>query len=279
MSDWAVGLSTGCFWRTSILDCLEDIRNAGFGRIEICSGRAHLDYHDSGLVRRAAERIGELGMESYSFHAPFAEGIDITSPDVSVRNEALRELRQAAEAAAILKVRHFVIHPGPEVSGIPDHERFARMENAVCVLNQAYLYCRQLQVGLVLENMLPHLFAGKIRDLLWILGALETTEIGICLDTGHAHLAEDLAKIVHKLSGHLWMVHASDNHGHYDDHLPPGDGEIDWAKLLAQLHHLHFAGTFILEITDLGSKQVTLEGACRGRKYLRDLSHRLRVPP
>jgi sugar phosphate isomerase/epimerase len=278
MSDWAVGLSTGCFWRTSILECLEDIRNAGFGRIEICSGRAHLDYHDPELVRRAADRIGDLGMESYSFHAPFTTGIDITSPDPNVRSEALRELRKAAEAAAILKVRYFVIHPGPESSGLPDHERFARMENAVWVLNQAHVYCRDLRVGLVLENMLPHLFAGKVRDLLWILGALESTEIGICLDTGHAHLAEDVARIVHKLSGHLWMVHANDNRGRYDDHLPPGDGEIDWSRLLAQLNHLHFGGTLILEISDLGSKQATLEGACKGRKYIRDLTHRLRIP-
>ena len=37
MSDWAMGLSTGCFWQTSIFECLEDIRNSGFSRIEICS--------------------------------------------------------------------------------------------------------------------------------------------------------------------------------------------------------------------------------------------------
>ena len=54
MSDWAVGLSTGCFWQTSIFDCLEDIRNSGFGRIEICSSPAHLDYHDVERVKRAA---------------------------------------------------------------------------------------------------------------------------------------------------------------------------------------------------------------------------------
>jgi sugar phosphate isomerase/epimerase len=48
------------------------------------------------------------------------------------------------------------------------------------------------------------------------------------------------------------MVHANENRGRHDDRLPPGDGEIDWARLLAQLNHLHFAGTLILEIADLG---------------------------
>ena len=278
MSDWAIGLSTGCFWQTSIFDCLEDIRNSGFSRIEICSFPAHLDYHDVDRVRRAAGLMDELGLETYSFHAPFSDRIDITAPDPQARDFALKELLQAAEAAAILKVRYFVIHPGPENSSLPEHERFWRLQNAVGVLNQAQFHCRRLGVGLVLENMLPHLFAGRIRDLLWILGALDTCGVGICLDTGHAHLGEDLPAVVHKLSGHLWMVHASDNHRQYDDHLPPGDGKINWMPLLEQLYDLRFNGTFILEIGGSGDRKQILDGARRGRSYLRDLSHRLRVP-
>lgn len=278
MSDWAVGLSTGCFWHTSIFECLEDIRNSGFGRIEICSFPAHLDYHDVERVKRAARLIGELGLETYSFHAPFSDRIDITSPDPQLRDFALRELLKAAEAAAILKVRYFVIHPGPENATLPEHERFWRLQNAVEVLNQAALHCRQLGVGLVLENMLPHLFAGRTRDLLWILGALDSCEVGICLDTGHAHLGEDLPAVVHKLSGHLWMVHASDNHRHRDDHLPPGDGKINWAAFLAHLYDLRFNGTFILEINGMGDRNEILQGARRGRRYLRDLSIALRFP-
>jgi len=278
LSDWAVGLSTGCFWQTSIFDCLEDIRNSGFGRIEICSWPAHLDYHDHEAVRRATCRIEQLGLETYSFHAPFAENIDITSPDEGARNFALHQLLQAAEAAAILKVRYFVIHPGPEKAEIPENERFWRLENAVRAINQAWRRCQDLGVGLVLENMLPHLFAGRTRDLLWILGALDSTKVGICLDTGHARLGEDLLAVVHKLSGHLWMVHASDNRGHYDDHLPPGDGTINWKPFLQHLNALHFNGTFIMEIAGSADRQVTLDAARRGRSFLRDLTHRLRVP-
>ena len=278
MSDWAVGLSTGCFWQTSIFDCLEEIRNSGFGRIEVCSNPTHLDYHDRDRVQDAARLVEDLGLETYSFHAPFSQEIDITSPERRAREFALGELKRAAEAAALLRVRYFVIHPGPEKEALPEHERFWRLQNAVDILNQAAAHCRQLGVGLVLENMLPHLFAGRTRDLLWILGAMDTTGIGICLDTGHAHLGEDLAATVHKLSGHLWMVHASDNRGKYDDHLPPGYGEIHWASLLADLNDLHFNGTFILEIAGSTDRKPVLVAARRGRSHLREISHRLRVP-
>lgn len=278
MSDWAMGLSTGCFWNTSIFDCLEDIRNSGFSRLEICSSPSHLDYHNVERVKGAAHLMDALGLETYSFHAPFSDHIDITSSDHHARDFARNELFKAAEAAAILRARYFVVHPGPETSALPDHERFWRLQNAVDVLNQTYSHCRQLGIGLVLENMLPHLFAGRIRDILWILGALESFKVGICLDTGHAHLGEDLPAVVHKLSGHLWMVHASDNRRHYDDHLPPGDGTINWGAFLTHLNALHFNGTLMIEIAGNGDRKTILDGARRGRTYLRDLSHRLRVP-
>jgi len=131
MNDWPVGLSTGCFYQKSIFDCLEPVRNSGFSMLEICSFPAHLDYHDLEAIRRAAKRIDELGLEAYSFHAPFADHINITAWNPDQRNVAFQEIAQAAEAAATLQVRYFVIHPGPEHAIHPGcQERFQRMENA-----------------------------------------------------------------------------------------------------------------------------------------------------
>jgi len=275
MSDWPVGLSTGCFYRTSIFDCIERIRNSGFALIEVCSFPAHLDYRDLEAVGAARRRIDELGMEPYSLHAPFADDIDITSFDEGHRRYGRDELLRAADAAGRLGVRYLVIHPGPEKGGFPEHERFGRMENAAGVLTEVSDACRDRDVALVLENMLPHLFSGRVRELLWILGALRTTDVGVCLDTGHAHLSGDLRTVAHKLSGHLWMMHATDNHGQRDDHLPPGDGQIDWKQLLRQMAGSGFSGAIILEVAGQDDHQAVLDGARRARRYLREISRRL----
>lgn len=92
MTNWPIGLSTGCFYMTNILDCLETIRASGFSMIEVVFSPAHLDYKNTAAVREAAARIDSLGMEVYSFHAPFASDIDISSPDAGCREYALDEI-------------------------------------------------------------------------------------------------------------------------------------------------------------------------------------------
>ena len=282
MSDWPVGLSTGSFYQKSLFECLELIRNSGFSLIEVCSFPAHLDYHDLEAVRHAARRIDELGMEAYSFHAPFADHIDITALNPDQRNTALQEILKAAEAAAALQVRYFVIHAGPEHALHPACvERFQRMENAASTLNKVAQRCRELGIGCTLENKLPHLLFGSTSDILWILGAMNTVNIGTCLDTGHAYLSGDLYHVMHKLSGHLQFVHANDNSGNYDDHKPPGEGNIDWNKLLTELSQIEFHGGIILELSGNKEPDIVLAEAMRARRYLRDIARRLALssPP
>lgn len=276
MTSWPVGLSTGCFYHQSILDCLALIRESGFSMIEVCSSPEHLDFRDLKSVKRAAERIKELGMEAYSFHAPFAPSIDIASSDSAQRADSVAEIFKAAEAAALLRIHYFVLHPGPEnPAAIPAEEQLPRMQNVIDSLNQVVRRCKELGIMCVLENKLPHLLFGNTSDILWILDGINTAEVGACLDTGHAFLAGDMHGLVHKLSGHLRMIHAHDNGCVDDNHLPPGDGRIDWEKFLRDLIEVRFRGAFILEMAGNDDPAVTMTNARRGRKYLREVSRRI----
>jgi sugar phosphate isomerase/epimerase len=276
MTSWAIGLSTGCFYHQNILDCLPLIRESGFSMIEVCSSPEHLDFRDLKSVQRATERINGLGMEAYSFHAPFAPNIDIASCDSAQRADSVAEIFKAAEAAALLRIHYFVLHPGPEnPAAIPAEEQLPRMQNVIDSLNRVARRCKELGIMCVLENKLPHLLFGNTSDILWILDGINTAEIGACLDTGHAFLAGDMHGLVHKLSGHLRMIHAHDNGGVDDNHLPPGDGRIDWKKFLRDLIEVRFRGAFILEMAGNDDPAVTMTNARRGRQYLREVSRRI----
>jgi sugar phosphate isomerase/epimerase len=250
MTDWPIGFSTGCFYQRSIFDVLDEIRESGFEQIEVCSFPRHLDYHSVPDVMRAGERMRALGLQPLSFHAPFADRIDITSPDDAERERAVGELFTACEAAASMGVGHVVLHPGPERSGRPPEAEFLqRMHNAAESLNRVAARCQEIGVHLLLENMLPHLLFGHISDMLYLLGEIRTREVGTCLDTGHAFLAGELDTVIHKLSGHLHLVHANDNRGDHDAHLPPGQGSIDWPRVVADLKRSHFSGSLVLELS------------------------------
>jgi sugar phosphate isomerase/epimerase len=284
MSDWPIGISTGCFYFMNFFDCLEPICRGGFSMIEIASSRTHLDYHDKPAMKKAARILQEMGIEPYSFHAPFREDIDVTALDEAARTHARHEMFAAAEAAALLGVRYFVFHPGPEKTyDPPPDERLRRMRNAATLIDELCERCRKLGIGIVLENMLPHLFFGNMRDMLWIIGAVESTMVGTCLDTGHAFISGDIYRILYKLSGHLQFLHANDNMGKDDEHLLPGRGKIDWPRLLHELNELDFRGAFILELMGDRHKspQAVLDGARQSRRFLRDIGRCLTVttPP
>jgi sugar phosphate isomerase/epimerase len=271
MNDWAVGLSTGSFYQTSIFECLEPISAAGFHLIEVCSAPSHLDYHDLECVRRAAARLHELGLEAESFHAPFADHIDITAPDLRRRASEVKEVLAAVEAAAAVRARHFVIHPGPERAHQPaGEERLQRLQNVAVSLREIAERCHELGMLCVLENKLPHLLFGNLADMMWILGAMNATEVGVCLDTGHAQLAGDLEHAPHALSSRLRLIHASDNAGRYDDHLPPGQGLINWDGVLQRLRNENFHGAIIIEIAARGEPAEILQAAQRARIFLKE---------
>jgi len=279
MKTWPIALSTGSFHQRSIFEALPLIAESGFTLVEICSWPPHLDYHDVGKVRRAAEMLADLEMKAVSFHAPFADRIDISSPDSERRESAVMEIFRAATAAAELGARNFVIHPGPEHAAAPlRHDAERRLGIAVGTLRRVIAKCRELGVRCLLENKLPHLLFGSAGEILQIMERLQDQDAGICLDTGHAHLGGEMLALLHKLSPYLIMIHAHDNRGSYDDHLPPGEGQIDWAHFLGELWTIGFDGSIVLELAGGPAADATLAGARRARSFLQDLTGKTRPP-
>lgn len=231
----------------------------------------HLDYRDKHAVRLAWEEMRRLDLAAVYMHAPFAPHLDITSPDEATREASVADLLHACEAAALLHAPHLVLHPGPGLEGRPPEEEFLeRMHHAAASLNRVAARCCELGVQLLLENMLAHLMLGHVRDMMYLLGEITTCDVGACLDTGHAHLAQELNVVVQKLSRHLRMVHVNDNRGDWDAHLAPGEGGIDWRRFLGELRRHQFHGSLVLELAGGRDEPVAtvLARAARGRDYL-----------
>ncbi|WFB36102.1 sugar phosphate isomerase/epimerase [Kiritimatiellota bacterium B12222] len=75
--------------------------------------------------------------------------------------------------------------------------------------------------------------------------------LGICLDSGHCHFnAVDIASAIRVFDSALIETHFHDNHGLRDEHLPVGEGTIDWEGLISALREIDYLGGVTFEQRD-----------------------------
>jgi len=256
------GLSTGIAYRHPIETVLQPIADAGFRTIEIATARDHLDLSNPARLHELAHVAREMGLAVPSLHAPFGHDIDLTDPDPAFRQQSLDMLTRAADALQIFGGRLYVIHPGGE-----DHnwvwERESRLARSLEGLTTLWQRCRERGLDLVVETPLPHLLGGQPDDLEGLLHLLPREGTGVCIDTSHTSLGGFLFEVMDRFASRLVHVQASDNRGHTDDHLPPGDGIIDWAKVQSKLAAIGYQGIFLLELTGGGEVREDVAYAAR----------------
>jgi sugar phosphate isomerase/epimerase len=265
---WTPGISTGIAYQRPILEVLGPIQRAGFRAIEICTAPRHLELGSPAAIATLARAVSDLGLHVQSLHAPFGNGIDITSPDGPTRERSIERLTRAADALAELDgAGLFVIHPGSE------NERWAwdrdhHLARSVEALTRLSRVCRERRLRLVLETPLPHLLGGQLDDFDWILERLPSEGTDVCIDTSHCALGGFLELALSRLGARLVHIQASDNRGTTDDHLPPGEGRIDWAGFCKGLRRAGYAGVFMLEV---GGHDVIEEGVARCAAAIRSV--------
>jgi sugar phosphate isomerase/epimerase len=250
--NWPCGLSTGIAYRHPIEDVLPVLADAGFRVIEVSTSPSHLSLDDAERLRRLKDRVGDLGLRVHSLHAPFGHDVNITSPERHQRAHALDRLRRAADLLCLLNPAGlYVLHPGGEDQRWV-WERELRLRWSVESLTHVWRACQERGLTLVLETPLPHLLGGQPADFAWILERLPAEGLGVCVDTSHCALGGFLFEALEAHRSRLVHLQASDNRGHTDDHLPPGDGVIDWPHVRAVLERIGYQGVFMLEVTGNG---------------------------
>ena len=100
-------------------------------------------------------------------------------------------------------------------------------------------------------------FSTTVADILPVVVRVNEPNLGICLDSGHAHLCGRRFKDEILLAGkYLFDTHFHDNIGRWDWrknisacdlHLVPGLGTINWPEAVKALDAINFPGPVVLE--------------------------------
>lgn len=152
------------------------------------------------------------------------------------------------EVANVLGARYCVIHPvykHSDGSFIYDDEEFVKV-NAEAI-KPLLEFAEKRGVVILSENLLwgSSIKATAVSALVKEVGS---PYFEWCYDTGHANVHHLSCRELLKCDTVPVSLHIQDNHGTYaDEHLMPGDGDIDWKEFLDVLNTIGYKGDMVLE--------------------------------
>ena len=196
---------------------------------------------------------------SYSIHAPISD-INIGSLNERIREDSILEILTTAETAANLDIDLVTIHPGLSSMAVPYMEEKA-VEKAKKSLRSIDRISSEYGVRIAVENMpaFPFMLGRTAEDLKELIGE---TNLGFCLDIGHANTTDQINELIKEFRDRLINVHIHDNHGEHDEHLTLGEGNIDFKKVIDSLKG--YTGNYVIESRSYPS-------AVESQDYLRPL--------
>jgi sugar phosphate isomerase/epimerase len=108
-----------------------------------------------------------------------------------------------------------------------------------------------LGLCLCLENMIPRTqWLVNPEEFVDVLDQFPTLKL--LLDIGHAHINDPKGKkclrFIEMFSGRVGHLHVSDHFGKEDQHLPIGEGVINFSKIAAALKAIGYDDTITLEV-------------------------------
>ena len=232
----------------SVLAEIDEFARLGFDYLELAMDPPQAHYSMISENKEAILKALDGHSMQLVCHLPsFVSIADLTE---GIRTASLTEMFKSLEVAAELSALKVVLHPG-HIGGLgvfvmETALQFGR-ESLAAIIAKA----DQLGLCICLENMFPRLqtyfMLEHFEEILEKFADLKIT-----LDTGHANIdSQDGTKVLDFIRhfGHrIGHVHLSDNFGKRDDHLPLGEGTIDFTSVAKALKDCGYDDTITLEI-------------------------------
>ena len=150
------------------------------------------------------------------------------------------------EGAASYGAEAMVIHCCPGKPQIPGRQS-EQMDALVHALETLAAPCERAQVRLAAETMIPGRLTSSVENLIAAVDRVDSPWVGICLDTNHTNLSQDLNEAVHQAGVRIAEFHLNDNHLVKEEHLLPYEGAIDWPALARVVVDIEYSGFMVME--------------------------------
>lgn len=221
------------------------------------------------LTRGNPERVGKEFQQFAADHGiSFLQGhLDLQA---NILNRAtVQALKVWLDLYQAVGVKNCVLHygRGNDLYIPPERMLRARAES----LMELTGHIKGTDMYICLENMRVH-YDDTCDNLLNIIKAVGSDQLGICLDTGHLNLAGgNPAQFVIQAGSLLKALHIADNEGTYDQHMMPyGRGNVPWEQFMRALNRIGYEGLFNFEIPGETSAPIEIRKA--KLRYIKEMA-------
>lgn len=209
-------------------------------------------------LKKNCKAFLDRGITINSCHMPYGPKFDISDPDYLKLDKTIGKLKRIMKKAEkYAKPNYFVFHPGDHhwqsQKDISDNERDARFSALIYSLSTL---SRATNVPICIENMPGNLLANTAAEQCKIIDTVNavnrkqgynTPKLGAVVDVNHiSH--EDPKDAILTVGDRLMGVHISDRkEGSIDQHLLPGEGDLNFTEIIGALETVGFDGVFMYE--------------------------------
>lgn len=182
---------------------------------------------------------------TFTIHPP-AWDINLTSENKAIRQVSFEEYKRAIEFASDLEAKHVVIHPGFCFS--PAFDKQIAQKRAKDYIADLCKIAKPLGVELAIENVgYKGTSIFTQQEYTEFLNDLDETATYL-IDTGHAHLNHwNIPEMIRTVKTRLHSLHLHDNSANSDEHLPIGEGTLNWKLIFEALSEIEGKCNLILE--------------------------------
>lgn len=230
-----------------VLKNIELLIASGADSVELMMDATPWDTVD-GNWKKLAKEIKERNFGvPFTVHPP-AWDTNLVSQMAELREATWKLHVDSLEFAAQIGAKQVVLHPG--FYGSPAFDKKEAQQRAMELTAKIADIAKSLGLKLAFENVGYHgqsLFTAD--EYACALNGIDET-VGYLIDVGHANInGWDVPALIRRVAPRLCGLHIHDNNGNSDQHLPIGDGTMEWNSIYEAMGEVPAACEFILEYT------------------------------
>lgn len=204
----------------------------------------NLDNHMEDILSMYKNNLSDY-KGTITVHAPYID-LKPTSFDPLVQSVFMKRCHQALNIAMKLNAQYMVVHSDYDRKpNYEDYKDFFLLQST-SLWKSLINDFQNTGITAVIENV--HNPSGSL--IKQIIEEVNNPYLGACLDIGHAHAfgKVQLSNWIDCYGPLLKYIHINDNDGELDQHLPLGEGSIDFSSFFQKLKEVGSESIIMCEV-------------------------------